>query len=119
MNSEETNHGPHMPPFIVHRSAFIVSLQLDHPPLEQVGRQADAAVFDPLGAAGADAGADEPAGRVAVAVDPALLEAEQVVHLDLVAFHAADLADVDNFSLAAGQPASLDDDLQGAGDLRP
>src|SRR5436190_18578349 len=102
MNSEEA---PHRPPFIVHRSAFIILLQLDHPSLEQVAGQADAAVLDPLGAAGADAGADEPAGRVAVAVDAALLEAEQVVHLDLVALHAADLTHVDHLPAAAGQPA--------------
>ena len=56
--------------------------------------------------------------RVAVRVDAALLEREQVVHLDLLAFHAGDLADADDLAPAAGQAARLHDDLDRAGDLR-
>src|SRR5687767_7178873 len=70
---------------------------------EQVGRQADAAVLDPVGAARPDAGGDEPTGRVAVDVDAGLLEREQIVHLDRLALHAGDLADVDHLAPPAGQ----------------
>src|SRR4051794_29811153 len=88
------------------------------PPLEQVHRQLDPAVLDPFGAARADAVAHETADRVAVAVDPALLEAEQVVHRDLFAFHAGDLADAGHLAAAAGQALGLHDDLDRVGDLR-
>ena len=97
------------------RAAF--DLLFDYPPHKQIRRQLDAAMLDSLGDTRADAGADEMAGRVAVAVDAGLFEDEQVVHLNVIAFHAGDFADADHFSLAAGQTPGLHDDLDRAGDL--
>ena len=71
---------------------------------EQVRRQPDAAVLDAVGAlAGGCRCTMKWPGRVPVVVDAGLLEREQVVHLDLVAFHAGDLADADDLAPAAGQ----------------
>src|SRR5436309_10056859 len=87
---------------------------LDVPPQEQVRGQPDAAVLDPVGTLGPDAGDDEPPGGVAVHVDAGLLVGEQVVHLDGFALHAGDLADVDHLAPPAGEPARLHDHLDRA-----
>src|SRR3954470_18083517 len=85
--------------------------------IKPIARNAQARVLEALDHFRADAGAGEFAGGVAVVVDAGLLEAEQVVHLDLLAFHAGDLADAGDLALAAGETLGLDDQVNGAGDL--
>ena len=50
--------------------------------------------------------------------DALLLVEEQVVHRDLVAFHAGDFADADDLSATPRQTPRLHHHLDGAGDLR-
>src|SRR4029079_3447010 len=85
---------------------------------EQIHWQLDPALLDAIAAARANSVADELADCVAVAVDALLVEAEDVVHGDLLAFHAAYLADARYLSLAARQARRLHDQLDRAGDLR-
>ena len=93
--------------------------RFDHPPAEQIDRQADASVLDALGTSRANPGDHEMAQCVAIHIDAALLENEQVVHLKIVALHAGDLADADDFSASTGQATGLNHDLDRAGDLMP
>ena len=57
---------------------------LNVPPHEQVGRQPDAAVLDPVGAPRPDAGGHEAAGGVSVGVDAVLLDVARVNGLSLM-----------------------------------
>src|SRR6185312_17392494 len=93
------------------------SIHLNHPPLEQLDGELDPAVFDAFGASRPNAGGVELSDRVTVEVDAGLLEDEEVVHLELIAFHAGEFADADDLSLAARQATGLHDNLQRAGHL--
>ena len=66
-------------------------------------------MLDAIAAARANAIAHELARGVSVGIDVGLLVREDVMHLNLIAFHAGDLADAGDFALAAGQSRSLDD----------
>ena len=55
----------------------------------------------------------------AVGVDADLLEGEDLLHDDRVAFHADDLGDAGHLARAALEPAGLDDQVDGRGELRP
>ena len=56
--------------------------------------------------------------RAAVLVDAFLLELEDVLHDDRVLFHADDFGDVGDLARTALQAVGLDDQVDGAGDLR-
>src|SRR5215217_558509 len=91
-------------------SATSTSLHLDHA-VEHVGGQVDAGAPQPLPALRPDAGGPEPTHHPALRVEPGLLEHEDVLHRDDVAFHAGDFRDAGHATRTILQARLLDDDV--------
>src|SRR5712691_3686903 len=83
---------------------------------EEARRQMDAHHLELLDELGANAGRLEPALDLALD-DTRLLEHEDVLHDDDVAFHPLDLGDVDDLPGAVLETALLDDEVDRRGDL--
>src|SRR5262245_59696162 len=62
-------------------------------------------------------GRPELALNAALRGDAGLLELEDVLHLDLLAFHAGDLSDLHDLAGAVGHARRLDYHVDGRGDL--
>src|SRR5438477_1542302 len=84
---------------------------------EDVHVHGDAAPLQIVVELGHEAGGDEPAHDLPLAVEAFLLEAEDVLHGDDVHLHAGDFADGDDLARSVGEPGLLDDEVHRAGDL--
>ena len=82
-------------------------------------RQRHAGGGEPLAALRPDPGGAEPADHLAVRADAGLLEQEDLLHGDDVAFHAGDFGDGRHLARAVGHARHLDDQVDGRRDLLP
>src|SRR5215211_2382281 len=87
-----------------------------HPGAEDVRRQIDVGDLEPVDELRPDAGRLHPADDLAV-LDAGLLEGEDVLHDDDLAFHFLDLGHVDDLSGAVLHTVLLDDEVDRGGDL--
>src|SRR5215218_1196028 len=102
-------------------TASVMGSTVESPPssvaeAEEARRQMDTHHLELLDELRADAGRLQATLDLALD-DPGLLEDEHVLHDDDVAFHALDLGDVDDLPRAVLEPALLDDQVDGRGDL--
>src|SRR5262245_59907621 len=84
---------------------------------EHVGRQMDAGGLEALAGLRTHAGRAEPADDLPLLRDAELLEQEDLLHRDHVAFHAGDLGNADDLAGAVAHARLLTEDLVGSGDM--
>jgi len=85
--------------------------------VEHVGRHLDAKRFEPVQQVRPHSTDLEVAKGVSFLIYASLIEAEQVVKADCIAFHARDLTNRDDLSLPPGETAQVNQDVEGRTDL--
>src|SRR6516225_5794291 len=86
-------------------------------PQENGERQIDAGRLQTVVESGPDAGKLVPALHPPVGLDPLLLEVDDILHRDDVAFHPRDLGDLGHAPDAVGVARHVYDHVDGGGDL--
>ncbi len=96
----------------------IESVFQQHALAEQVGGKPAARLLQPIHEAGPNPGRDEFPVGATVGIDAELPESENLLHDDRVALHAHHLGNAGNLARPTLEPAGLDDQVDGRGELR-